>query len=147
MTEAIFFSETKQPRMRGGRRRVLSREVKAEHRRTKAHKVAVDVSTEWGGKNLFSWRASLVARFWNGTYRVEITILWKFIEITAKKLSKFIKKITHVDDMIIHNLVKYLVQTWLRLWDIKITIFKPESFPDNLLEICYFYIIQMELSL
>jgi hypothetical protein len=27
-----------------------------------------------------------------------------------KKLSKFTKKITHVDDMMIHNLLKYLVQ-------------------------------------
>ena len=32
-----------------------------------------------------------------------------------KKLFKFTKKITHVDDMMIHNLVKYLVQTRLFL--------------------------------
>ena len=50
------------------------------------------------------------------------------------------KKNTHIDDMMIHNLVKYLVQTRLCLWDIKITNFKPESCPDDLLEICYFYI-------
>ena len=29
----------------------------------------------------------------------------------GKKISKFTKNITHVDDMMIHNLVKYLVQT------------------------------------
>jgi hypothetical protein len=47
----------------------------------------------------------------------------------------------------IHNLVKYLVQTRLHLWDIKITSFKPESCPDDLLEICYFYISQTKSSL
>ena len=49
--------------------------------------------------------------------------------------------------MMIHNLIKYLVQTRLRLWDIKITNFKPESCPDDLLEICYFYISQTKSSL
>jgi hypothetical protein len=39
----------------------------------------------------------------------------------AKKSSKFIKKITYVDDMMIHNLVKYLVQT--RLSDLKFVVF------------------------
>ena len=29
----------------------------------------------------------------------------------GKKSSKFTKKITHVDDMMIHNLIKYLIQT------------------------------------
>ena len=43
---------------------------------------------------------------------------WKLVQTTAKKLSKFSEKITHVDDMIIHNFVKYLVQTRLYLWDI-----------------------------
>ena len=43
------------------------------------------------------------------------------MQITAKNSSKFTKKITHVDDMIIHNLIKYSVQTLLHLWDIKIT--------------------------
>ena len=33
----------------------------------------------------------------------------------GKKSSKFTKKITHVDDMMIHNLVKYVAQTRLRL--------------------------------
>jgi len=33
------------------------------------------------------------------------------MQTTAKKSYKFNKKITHVDDMMIHNLVKYLVQT------------------------------------
>ena len=65
----------------------------------------------------------------------------------AKKSFKFTQKITHVDDMMIHNLVKYLVQIRLRLRDIKITIFKPESWPDDLLEICYFYISQTKSSL
>ena len=49
----------------------------------------------------------------------------------AKKSSKFSKKITHVDDMIIHNLVKYLVQARFHLC----------------LEICYFYISQAKSSL
>ena len=53
-----------------------------------------------------------------GTYLVQIIISWKPIQITTKKLSKFTKKIIHVDDMIIHNIVKYLVQTRLRLWDL-----------------------------
>ena len=44
----------------------------------------------------------------------------------------------HVDDMMIHNFVKYFVQTRFYLWDIKITNLKPESCPDDLLEICYF---------
>ena len=35
----------------------------------------------------------------------------------------------------------------LRLWDIKRTNFKPGSCPDNLLEICYFYISQTKSSL
>ena len=65
----------------------------------------------------------------------------------AKKISKFTKKITHVDDMMIHNFVKYLVQTRLRLWNIKIIIFKLESCPDDLLEIYYFYILQTKSSL
>jgi hypothetical protein len=41
--------------------------------------------------------------------------LWKPMQTTAKKSSKW-QKITHVDNMMIHNLVKYLVKTWLRLW-------------------------------
>jgi hypothetical protein len=69
------------------------------------------------------------------------------MQTTIKKSSKFTKKITYVDDMMIHNLVKYLIQTRLRLWDIKITNFKPESCLNNLLEICYFYILQMKSSL
>ena len=48
--------------------------------------------------------------------------------------------------MMIYSLVKYLVQTQLRLQDIKITIFKPESYPNDLLEICYFYIKQKKSS-
>jgi len=48
-----------------------------------------------------------------------------------KNSSKFKKKIIHVDDMMIHNLVKYLVQTQLHLWDIKITNFL--KFVRNLL--------------
>ena len=49
------------------------------------------------------------------------------MQTTAKKSSKFTKKITHVDDMMIHNLVKILVQTRLCLWDIKITNFYKSS--------------------
>ena len=49
--------------------------------------------------------------------------------------------------MMIHNFVKYLVQTRLRLWDMKITNFKPESCPYDLLEICSFYISQTKSSL
>ena len=68
-----------------------------------------------------------------GTYLVQTTTSWKSMQIMAKKLSKFTKKITHVDDMMIHNFVKYLVQTRLCLWDI--------------IEICYFYISQTKSSL
>ena len=74
-------------------------------------------------------------------------LLWKPVQTTAKKSSKFTKKITHVDDMMLYNFVKYLVQTRLHLWDIKITNFKPESCPNDLLEICYFYISQTKSSL
>ena len=48
--------------------------------------------------------------------------------------------------MIIHNLIKYLVQIRIRLWDIKITNFKPED-PQDPLEICYFYITETNSSL
>ena len=48
---------------------------------------------------------------------------WKLVQTMVKKSSKFTQKITDVDDMMMHNLVKYLVQTRLRLWDIKITNF------------------------
>ena len=82
-----------------------------------------------------------------GTYLVQTTTSWKPVQTTAKKSSKFIKKITHVDDMMIYNLVKYLIQTRLRLWDIKITNFKPKNCPDDLLEIYYFYISQTKSSL
>ena len=51
---------------------------------------------------------------------MQTTSSWKFVQITAKKSSKF-KKISHVDYMMLYNLVKYLVQTRLRLWDIKIS--------------------------
>ena len=81
------------------------------------------------------------------SYLVQTTTSWKPVQTTAKKSSKFTKKITHLDDMIIHNLVKYFVQTRLCLWDIKRTNFKPGSCPDDLLEICYFYISQTKLSL
>ena len=50
-----------------------------------------------------------------GIYLVETTTSRKPVQTTTKKSSKFTKKITHVDGMIIHNLVKYLVQTRLRL--------------------------------
>ena len=57
------------------------------------------------------------------------------------------KKITHIDDTMIYNLVKYLVQTRLCLWDIKITIFEPQRYPDDLLDIYYFNISQTKSSL
>jgi len=69
------------------------------------------------------------------------------MQTMAKKSSKFTKKITHIDDMMIHNFIKYLVQTRLRLWDMKITNFKPESCPNDLLEIYYFHISLKESSL
>ena len=72
---------------------------------------------------------------------------WKPVQTTVKTSSKFTRKITHVDNMMIHNLVKYHIQTWLCLWDIKITNFKPINCPDDLLEICYFYISQTKSSL
>ena len=50
-----------------------------------------------------------------GMYRVETTTFVKIRANHDKKSSKFTKQITHVDDMMIHNLVKYLVQTGLRL--------------------------------
>ena len=78
---------------------------------------------------------------------MQTTTLWKPVQTTIKNSSKFTKKITHVDDMMIHNLVKYLIQTRLQLWDIKIINFKRESCPYDLLEICYFYISQTKSSL
>ena len=48
-----------------------------------------------------------------GTYLVETKLSWKSVQTMTKKSSKFMKKITHVDDMMIHNLVKYLVQSRL----------------------------------
>ena len=42
---------------------------------------------------------------------------------------------------------KNLIQTQLCLWDIKITNFKLENYPDDLLEICYFYMLQTKSSL
>ena len=83
------------------------------------------------------------------TYLVQTITSWKPMQTTAKKSSKFTKKITHLDDMMVHNLVKYLVQTRLRfrLLDIKRTNFKSGSCPNDLLEICYFYISQTKSSL
>ena len=60
---------------------------------------------------------------------VQTTISWKPVQTTVKRSSKFTKKITHIDNidnMVIYNLVKYLVQTRLCLWDIKITNFKSD---------------------
>ena len=44
-----------------------------------------------------------------GTYLVEPTIFVKLVQTMVKKSSKFTQKITHVDDMMIHNVVKYLI--------------------------------------
>ena len=41
----------------------------------------------------------------------------------TKRSCKFTKKIIHIDDMITHNFAKYLLQTRLRLWDIRILLF------------------------
>ena len=60
---------------------------------------------------------------YRATYAMETSLLWKLVQTTAKGSSKFIKKITHVDDMMIHNIVQYHVQTRFRLWDIKVTNF------------------------
>ena len=68
------------------------------------------------------------------------------MQTTAKKLSKFTKKITHVDDMMIYNLVKYLVQTQLCLWGIKITNFKLERCPGDLLENLLFLYLTNEVE-
>jgi hypothetical protein len=61
------------------------------------------------------------------------------VQTTAKKSSKFTKK-NHIcrwyDDT--QPCKISFVQTRLRLWDIKITNFKSECCPDDLLEICKF---------
>ena len=44
-----------------------------------------------------------------GLYLVETTAFVKTRANYGKKSSKFTQKITHVDDMMIHNLVKYSV--------------------------------------
>ena len=50
-----------------------------------------------------------------GTYLVETTAFVKTRVNYGKMPSKFTQKNTHVDDMMIHNLVKYPVKTRLRL--------------------------------
>jgi len=50
-----------------------------------------------------------------GMYLVETTAFVKTRANHSKKSHLNSKKITHVDDMMIHNLVKYLVQTQFRL--------------------------------
>ena len=50
-----------------------------------------------------------VGNLLEGTYLVETTIFVKTHANYGKKSSKFTKKITDVDDMVIHNLIKYLV--------------------------------------
>ena len=57
------------------------------------------------------------------------------------------KKITRVDDMIIQNLTKYVVQNRFCLWDIKITNFKQIILTAFWFEICYFHISQTKSSL
>ena len=58
-----------------------------------------------------------------GTYLVKTKI---FVKTHANHGKKVVspKKITRVDDMIIHNLVKYIVRIRIHLWDIKIINFK-----------------------
>ena len=82
-----------------------------------------------------------------GTYLVETTTFVKTHTNHGKKSHLNPPKKSHVDDMMILNLIKYLVQTRLRLWDIQIINFKPESCPNDLLEICYFYLSQVKSNL
>ena len=72
----------------------------------------------WSNEVMEVWRD-----IYTGTYQCKSQPPWKLVQTMTKKPSKFTKKITHVDDMMIHNLVKYLIQTRLCLWDIKITNF------------------------
>ena len=77
--------------------------------------------------NLNTWRQKNVAQtqkekllfvrshIFIGTYLVETTTFVKIHANTAKKSFKFTKKIAHVDDMMIHNFVKYLVRTRIHL--------------------------------
>ena len=46
---------------------------------------------------------------------IKLNFREKPVQTTTKKSSKFTRKITHVGDMMIHNLLKYLVQTRLHL--------------------------------
>ena len=82
-----------------------------------------------------------------GIYLVETTTSWKLIQIIEKKSSKFNKKIIYIDDMMIHNLIKYLVKTRLCLWDIKITNFyisqTKSSFEKIFYKVVYHHIIYM----
>jgi hypothetical protein len=50
------------------------------------------------------------------TYQVETTPSWKPVQTTAKKSIKFTKKITYVDDMMIHNLVIFISHKRSRVW-------------------------------
>ena len=78
---------------------------------------------------------------------MQTIISWKPMQITVKKSSKFTKKITHVDDMMIHNFVKYLVQTQTLFVRYKNNKFLINHLTAFCLEICYFYILQTKSSL
>jgi len=49
------------------------------------------------------------------TYLVKTTTFVKTHTNHGKKSSKFTQKIKHLNDMMTHNLVKYFIQTRLRL--------------------------------
>ena len=72
-----------------------------------------DAASVMAGSFLFSF--VLMAFYTENTYVVQTTVFVKIRANHDKKSSKFTKKITHVDDIMIHNLVKYLVQIRLRL--------------------------------
>jgi len=69
------------------------------------------------------------------------------VQIIAKKLSKFIKKFTHVDDLMIHNIVKISCPNSTLFVRYKNNKFQAGKVSTGLLEVCYFYISQMNSSL
>ena len=79
--------------------------------------------------------------WWKPQLRENSYKLWK------KKSSKFTQKIIYIDDMMIHNLIKYLVKTRLCLWDIKIINFyisqTKSSFEKIFYKVVYHHIIYM----
>ena len=81
------------------------------------------------------------------TYAMEISLLWKLVQTKIKKSSKLTKKITHADDMMIHNLVTYLFSNSTLFVRYKNNKFLINHLTTFCLEICYFYILQTKTSL